>query len=333
MNQENKMVQVFKVLLTYPQCEASKDELLQFFRGLDGYECSVISREQHHETEGWHLHAFLKFERARRIRHRAALALFKFGDREADVEFVKTKADVQRVVKYVTKEDKEPLIDNLDLNAILKGTHTKHYDTKRILETPIDQLVEEGTVNPHTMRNIIWAQQWWKLHKEAKDAENVRGIWLYGPSGCGKSTAAREYGKLHGGFFLKDQNKWWDGYDGEKVVILDDLDTGALCHHLKIWADKFAFKGEVKGATIWCDYDKFIVTSNHSIAEIVGKSLSYGQEFDKELERALSRRFQVITPHPNKQYMDASDLEEITPPDPKQQPPDNPFAGFTDSGY
>lgn len=335
MSQANKLVSLSKVLLTYQQTgDLTKDELLGFLRGLDGYECCIITREEHHETEGFHLHVVLKFGSRRRCRHNAAMALFKFGDRTADVEFLKSAADVKRAVKYITKEDKEPLVDNMDLDAILNDKHTRKYDTKRLLETPVEQLVEEGTVSPYQMRNILWAQQWWQQHKAPGDKDQVRGVWLYGPSGCGKSTAARAYGAENGGYYLKDQNKWWDGYNGEGVVILDDLDTGALCHHLKIWADKFAFKGEIKGSTVWLNYDTFIVTSNHTIPEIVGMSLKSGEPYNNELERALTRRFHLITPDGNKEYMTKEDISDaLTPPAPKQQPQDNPFAGFNGSGY
>nr|WQA30178.1 MAG: rep protein [Cressdnaviricota sp.] len=222
------------------------------------------------------------------------MAIFKFNDREADVEFLKSSADIQRAVKYVTKEDTAPLVDNCDLDALKGNKHVKKYDTRHILETPIETLVDEGSISAGQYRNILWAQQDWKLRKKTPDKEDVRGVWIEGPSGCGKSTAAREYGLEMGGFYLKDQNKWWDGYDKEKVVILDDLDTGALCHLLKIWADKFAFKGEVKGGTIWLDYDTFIVTTNHTIPEIVGMSIRDGQPYPMVLEDAISRRFRII---------------------------------------
>lgn len=59
-------------------------------------------------------------------------------------------------------------------------------------------------------------------------------------------------------------NKWWDGYQGQKAVILDDIDDKhyILAHHLKKWADPWIpFIGESKGGAISPDYDVFIVTS------------------------------------------------------------------------
>lgn len=86
-----------------------------------------------------------------------------------------------------------------------------------------------------------------------------RGIWVWGPSRTGKSTWAREnfpdaYHKL--------QNKWFDGYNREKAIILDDLDIDSLGHHLKIWMDVHPCKGENKGQTIALQHEWFIVTSN-----------------------------------------------------------------------
>lgn len=52
--------------------------------------------------------------------------------------------------------------------------------------------------------------------------------------------------------FLKSQNKWWDGYDGQAVALLDDYDGDwkAFGHLLKIWADQYVFPGEVKHGTL-----------------------------------------------------------------------------------
>ncbi len=69
-----------------------------------------------------------------------------------------------------------------------------------------------------------------------------------------------------------------------------------LGHYLKIWADKWACTGEVKGGTVPLNHHRFIVTSNYSINEIYGPD---GTENDKmrrakeELVKAIERRFKV----------------------------------------
>lgn len=109
-----------------------------------------------------------------------------------------------------------------------------------------------------------------------------RGVWIYGPPGTGKSHAAREYDE---GAYIKAQNKWWDGYQGEKTVILDDLDTSTLGHYLKIWADKYSCTGETKGGTIQLRFTKFIVTSNYSPEELWPD--------DAVMAAAIRRRFRM----------------------------------------
>uniref|UniRef100_UPI00404803C4 hypothetical protein n=1 Tax=Yoonia sp. TaxID=2212373 RepID=UPI00404803C4 len=59
---------------------------------------------------------------------------------------------------------------------------------------------------------------------------SVRGIWIYGLPGTGKTHSVQlSFPDL----YIKAQNKWWDGYCNEEVVLLDDLDTNTLGHHLK----------------------------------------------------------------------------------------------------
>lgn len=73
---------------------------------------------------------------------------------------------------------------------------------------------------------------------------------------------------------------------GQKSVIIDDLDSDCLAHYLKIWADKYACSGEVKGGTVPLQHETLIVTSNKSISALFGK--------DPDMEAAIARRFKVI---------------------------------------
>jgi len=51
-------------------------------------------------------------------------------------------------------------------------------------------------------------------------------------------------------------------------VVLEDLDSDCLGHYIKIWSDRYAIRGEVKGTTTDLNYSILIITSNWSIADL-----------------------------------------------------------------
>lgn len=101
------------------------------------------------------------------------------------------------------------------------------------------------------------------------DADDTTGIWYWGTTGSGKSMAAR---KNYPNAYLKMCNKWWDGYQKQPFVIMDDFDKGHihLGHHLKIWADRYAFLAESKGSAHQIRPEKIIITSNYHPSDIWG---------------------------------------------------------------
>lgn len=154
---------------------------------------------------------------------------------------------------------------------------------KRLRELPLEELVMSGELALNQVPVIKKARLILDTEGEPVNADDVRGVWIYGPPGTGKSHSARtEYGKV----FIKPQNKWFDGYSGEKTIVLEDLDTNVLGHYLKIWADKWSCTGEVKGGTVALKHETFIVTSNYSIEELWSE--------DMMMQRAIKRRFKIV---------------------------------------
>ena len=90
--------------------------------------------------------------------------------------------------------------------------------------------------------------------------------WYWGETGTGKSRSARALYPLA---YVKNLNKWWDGYDGQDTVIIDEWspDHGMLASYLKIWSDHYPFRAEVKGSSMMIRPTRIIITSNYSITE------------------------------------------------------------------
>lgn len=119
---------------------------------------------------------------------------------------------------------------------------------------------------------------------EVEDLKEPVGVWYWGVPGAGKSYLARQrFPKA----YLKMANKWWDGYQQQENVILDEIEKDCkLGHHLKIWTDSYGFIAEIKGEAVKIRPKNFVITSNYSIEEVFGE--------DMMLVTALKRRFKVV---------------------------------------
>ena len=134
-------------------------------------------------------------------------------------------------------------------------------------------------------------------------------LWLYGETGLGKSNYAYNLTYILQQFYIlysnktktplreikcyyKNKNKWWDRYQGEDLVIIEEMSPEYMktsATYFKQWIDDYPFNPEIKGATINYIRPKFIVvTSNYSLKECCTDN--YGQVNDKDF-KPLERRF------------------------------------------
>lgn len=111
------------------------------------------------------------------------------------------------------------------------------------------------------------------------------GIWYTGPPGSGKSMRVRQLAPTA---YIKSHNKWWDGYQGEEDVIIDDVDETweALGSHLKTWVDHYPFRAEYKGGSMMIRPKRIFVTSNFWPGTLFIKLPAITQD-------AITRRFEM----------------------------------------
>jgi len=120
------------------------------------------------------------------------------------------------------------------------------------------------------------------MSAEPGDRTELVDEWHYGPTGTGKSRSVRNrYPRA----YIKGNNKWWDGYNNQDVVIIEEMGPNQIGpHHMKLWCDHYPFSAETKGGSVFIRPKKLIVTSNYHPKEI--------WEGSKDLDPIL-RRFKL----------------------------------------
>lgn len=240
--------------------------------------------------------------------------------------------------KYVLKEDTRVAgpwhfgqrpVEKQNLHDVETARLTRQEQNKKIAEMGAVAAIQEGLVDIVKYQNLKRSLDLYKLDTQpAYEADDVRGIWIHGPPGTGKTHKARH--AFDGTIFLKSQSKWWDGYLGQDNAIIDDLDFSGgqtLGHYLKIWADRWACNGEVKGGTVPLTHKRLIITSNYTIRDMFGPSTTDDSQVAASkniLCEALERRFKIIYVAHREDLMEAmADSPVVSPKNQKRQKTQN----------
>jgi hypothetical protein len=279
-------------LLTYPQCPGNKVELGEFLLKKWSPKKIIVVQETHHQTEGQHLHAFLEFPSKKHIYDCRA---FDWGNFHAHICKLKNaKTTWAAGVKYCSKEDVNPWIRGFDMEEYFNARKQKrkYLGMKLNAGMTLNELVEQFPEQRWCVPTLKKAEEILKApHGKPigwdRPAEN---LWICGPPRIGKSYWAHN-GWSHP-FYLKNQNKWWDGYQGEETVIIDDFRTPLLAGKLINWAGEYEQYGETKGGHVPLQHKRVIITSNYKIDEIFK-----GEEFAIEKD-AIKARFPEVTIDP-----------------------------------
>lgn len=239
-------------------------------RTLDSLECQFIiyGKELAPDTGTPHLQGYVVFSQNYRLSR-----VIKLIPGHIEV----AKGDSASNIKYCSKEGRHTVRGDPPAS---KGAHNKaKFDYVKILAAS-----RSGDLSEIPAEIMFKYPKLVASHRVFNtEATEDKMIWCYGESGTGKSRWARE---TYPDAYLKMCNKWWDGYNGEEVVIIEDFDKDhkCLCHHLKIWGDRYKFPAEIKGSKVDIRPRLIIITSNYHPRDI--------WDNEKDLEPIL-RRFRL----------------------------------------
>lgn len=95
---------------------------------------------------------------------------------------------------------------------------------------------------------------------------SIRVLVLWGDTGVGKthfvfSRVPMEQVYVAG---KKNTGVWWDGYTGERTLLLDDFYSWIPFHDFLRMLDKYPVQLDVKGTTAWANWTTVVITSNES---------------------------------------------------------------------
>lgn len=118
-------------------------------------------------------------------------------------------------------------------------------------------------------------------------------LWIHGPSGCGKSRWVREYARRNNlPLFVKlAAVKWWDGYNGEDLVLIEDVSIQSAREQTddyKRWTDHYAFPAEIKGGVLTAIRPKQIIFTSNVTMQAV---------WENEEETALAPLTRRVSQH------------------------------------
>jgi len=143
--------------------------------------------------------------------------------------------------------------------------------------TRSDLLALKASVEEGLTETQLWDRHWADMHKYFRGVQRYRTLtglkrdWapriylLIGEPGCGKTSFCRRVAP--DAYWKQSMSKWWDGYDGQSDVILDDFYGWISYHTMLRLCDRYSELVETKGGQQQFLARRIFITSNREPRE------------------------------------------------------------------
>lgn len=95
--------------------------------------------------------------------------------------------------------------------------------------------------------------------KKCAEFRKVKVEYLHGETGTGKTRHAMKKAKFK---ICANDLKWWDGYNGEKCIVIDDYDNDVNITKMLNILDGYQLRLPIKGGFTYANWNKVYITSN-----------------------------------------------------------------------
>lgn len=235
------------------------------FSGEDRVRCAIWQLERSPSTGRLHLQGYAEFTCALRmaqvkhILHDDTVHLeARQGSREQAIAYCrKDETRVRGPWEFGNLGDVQPGKRN-DLDSVAGAV---------LAGQKLDTIVSEYPVQYIKFKRGIEALYFERKREATREFRRLEVLVYYGDAGTGKTRTAVE--KDPNDYYILDQGErlWFDGYRGEKVLIIDDfygwIKYGTLLRIL----DGYQYRCEIKGGFVYAEWTTVIITSNKPPSE------------------------------------------------------------------
>lgn len=220
---------------------------------IDDEQCRywVYGKELCPDTGRQHYQGFIIFTRTHRIP--GAKRVIRAGD---GVHLEPRRGTRQQADEYARKDGDVKSYGKLEA-----------FTQNELFKQPINYLIKEHPAfycryyKGLTMLKSFDVPKW----------RDVEVFIIWGEPGVGKTRQVMEMDDV---YKIDSPYKWWDGYNGESILLIDDYTEGMIERGMLLnICDGYKLRLETKGSHTWALWSKVYITSNNNPAEWMCKAM------------------------------------------------------------
>lgn len=183
---------------------------------------------------------------------------------------------------YCSKEGGQDFFEVGNIKVVGQGARNDLSEACRKIKEkrPLDEIANEHP------------ESWVRYHRGFTSLYNINDaqpeeremdvVLFFGDAGTGKSTKARSYAKLYGQSYTlgvpSGGSIWFDGYNGECTLLIDEFKGWIQPTYLNQLADKYRLKLPIKGGFVNAKFTHLFITSNFPPEEWWSEKVIWNRE-------------------------------------------------------